>query len=148
MAEREDIKLVDASAVVRNLAEIAKQFPAVANLLVEAIAMQILRMAQQIVPVYEGPPYLVKRKGQAPVPHVGGYLRSTLYVKKIADGVWEVGANAEYAAAQHEHTEYRHTHGECKYIERPLLRFGLGDMPRHTAEKLIMHLKRRTGNAK
>jgi hypothetical protein len=145
MAEREDIKLVDASAVVQNLAQIAKEFPKVADLLVEGVALQILRMAQQIVPVYEGPPYLVKKKGQPAVAHVGGYLRSTLYVKKIADGVWEVGATAEYAAAQHEHTEYQHTHGEAKYIERPLLRFGLGDMPRHTAEKLIMHLKRRTG---
>jgi hypothetical protein len=145
MPERDDIKLVDASEVTKNLAEIARLFPQIADQLVEAVALQILRMAQEIIPVYEGPPYLVERPGRGKVPHIGGYLRSTLYVKHVGEGVWEVGATAEYAAAQHEHPEWHHTHGEGKYIEKPLLRFGLADMPRHTAERLIQALKRRTG---
>lgn len=140
--QRDDIKLVDASEVVDTIAQVIRVFPSVADQLVEAIAIKILALAQQLVPVYEGPPYLVARPGQPAVPHVGGYLRSTLYLRQVAPGVWEIGATAEYAAAQHEHTEYQHTHGEAKYLEKPLLRFGLGNMPAHIASQLITRLRR------
>jgi hypothetical protein len=48
----------------------------------------------------------------------------------------------EYAAAQHEHTEWHHDVGEAKYIEKPLMVFGMGDMPRTIAQKLLAELGR------
>jgi hypothetical protein len=141
---RNDVKLVDTSEVSRNLAAICAMFPDVADKLVRTIANQILAQAQQLCPVYEGPPYRVRKPGQSAIAHVGGYLRSTLYLKPLGIGEWEIGASAEYAAAQHEHTEWVHSvpGKQAKYIETPLLRFALGEMPRHLAERLLADLRK------
>jgi hypothetical protein len=60
------------------------------------------------------------------VPVKDGILRGSGYVELNADGELRVtlgfgGPAGAYAVPQHERLDYRHTVGEAKYLEKPLM---------------------------
>lgn len=121
-------KLVDASEVTKNLTDVIRAFPAVADALVKQIALAIMAEAQRRAP---------KDRGD---------LRGSAVLRPQPDGSYIIAFTEPYAAAQHEHTEYHHDVGEAKYLEHALFAIGLGQMPREIAEKLVDELNRQVGH--
>lgn len=89
---------------------------------------------------------LIESKSVPRAPHLTGYLRSTFYSEVDQEGegavpgagdmtIGEVGYTADYAATQHEHTEFRHEDGEAKYLESALLE-AIPEAPRMIAQSI------------
>lgn len=126
-----DVKAVDASAVIANLSQLARNMPEIASQLIEQVAIQIANDAKVHAPKYMGP--LTPSH-----PQQGGELRAHVDYKPLAPGVWIVYDNMIYAAYQHEGEGFNYTDptSEPKYIERPMLKYG-GDMAKEIARKLL-----------
>lgn len=122
-------KYVDASEPLRNIAEIARMFPLVAEKLLAQIAHKILAWAKEHAPFKTGD------------------LRGSGKVIPVPGGGFVIAFTAPHAAAQHEHTEYHHNVGEAKYLEHALFTIGLGPMPQELAQKLLDELNRGINHA-
>jgi len=96
------------------------------------LAIKLRRMAGEAGPVFaaalmaEAEPIMTASKMICPVLH--GNLRNTGHVsgpEMTATGATVTlaygGPAVDYAVVQHEHTEYSHTHGEAKYLEKPTM---------------------------
>lgn len=58
--------------------------------------------------------------------------------RMIKDIVAEIVFNVEYATVQHERTDYNHTDGEAKYLEKPLY-----SNAKHYIEFIVYNVKKR-----
>jgi hypothetical protein len=77
---------------------------------------QKLGDAQQICPI-GGEPY----SPRDPAPGTLKDSATSEPAKLVSDGIEKIiGFNTEYAAVQHENLEFRHSHGQAKYLAIPL----------------------------
>ncbi len=97
---------------------------------VNKLNQQIVGDAQQLAPV-GGPPYSPRDEAPGTLQASGIGLPAKLQGDHV---VAENGFNTVYAAVQHERLDFRHSHGQAKYLETAIRRIAPKALPFIAAE--------------
>ncbi|HOF89886.1 MAG TPA: hypothetical protein PLZ36_17555 [Armatimonadota bacterium] len=116
-----NVTLVDTSEVRASLTYLQRHTGVVVEELLRALCQEIRAFAKELVPVDTG------------------NLRGTIGYR-VRNGVATIFATAEHAAWVHEDLETAHRVGEAKYIERPVMEIGGGELAAVVAQELLRRL--------
>ena len=110
-----NVKVEGVDELRRNLEGLSREYPGLVARSLRKRAELIMTAAKKIAPVRDGH---LKNSG-----HVVSLERPKIGVVLGFGGPAGIGTNKEavgYAIVQHEHLEFKHSHGEAKYLEKPL----------------------------